>query len=183
MFWQRRMPYAVPEGSVVFVTWRPAGTMAKSKVVREPDPGKAFLLEDRELDKDQTGPQWLKDVKIAAIVADALLYGSQSKYELYAWVVMSNHVHIVIRPNSPLPGIMKWLKAATASRANQILNRTGQPFWAREYYDHCVRDTRELDSVIHYIEWNPVKAGIVASPEEYPWSSAKGTGDKIAGVT
>ena len=53
-----------------------------------------------------------------------------------------------------------------------MLGRTGQPFWQAESYDHSVRDDRESDRIKEYIENNPVKAGLVANAENYPWSSA-----------
>ena len=45
---------------------------------------------------------------------------------------MPNHVHVVMQPIRPLPEIMRWLKTATANRANALLGRTGTPFWQRE---------------------------------------------------
>jgi putative DNA methylase len=68
----------------------------------------------------------------------ALQYGAHTRqfYALGAWVVMPNHVHIVIVPNQPLSEIMRWLKFTTANRANKIIGRSESPFWQREYYDH-----------------------------------------------
>ena len=53
-----------------------------------------------------------------------------------------------------------------------MLGRTGQPFWQAESYDHSVHDDRESDRIKAYIEDNPVKAGLVATAEDYLWSSA-----------
>ena len=53
-----------------------------------------------------------------------------------------------------------------------MLQCTGAPFWQKECYDHWVRDHREFDNIKNYIEQNPVKAGMVAAAELYPWSSA-----------
>ena len=53
-----------------------------------------------------------------------------------------------------------------------MLGRTGQPFWQAESYDRSVRDERESNRIEGYIENNPVKAGLVANAEDYPWSSA-----------
>jgi len=116
---------------------------------------------------------------------EALRYGAlvRNSYELGAWVVMPNHVHLVILPHEPLPGIVRCLKHATAYRARKILNLPPGPFRQREYYDHWIRSRKELDRITAYIERNPVAAGFVAPPEEWPWSSAKRAGDKIAGGT
>jgi hypothetical protein len=64
------------------------------------------------------------------------------------------------------------LKGSTARSANCILGRTGQPFWQDESYDHYLRQGEPLDRIIAYIERNPVSAGLVSSPELWPWSSA-----------
>jgi putative DNA methylase len=69
---------------------------------------------------------------------------------------------------------MQSLKGFTAREANKILRRTGEPFWQRESYDHWVRDEQEFGRIRAYIENNPVRAGLVARAEDYPWSSAAG---------
>lgn len=94
---------------------------------------------------------------------------------------MPNHMHIVILPKQSLNKTMGWLKKATAYRANKILNRAGQPFWMREYYDRWMRSEDEISKTIAYVEDNPVRAGLVSSPEQYRWSSA--AGNEIAGST
>jgi len=53
-----------------------------------------------------------------------------------------------------------------------MLGLTGQPFWQDESYDHLVRSDAELERIREYIESNPVKAGLVAAPESWQWSSA-----------
>ena len=61
----------------------------------------------------------------------------------------------------------------THNMANRILERTGMPFWQDESYDHWIRSGRELEEIITYVECNPVKAGLVAADEQWPWSSAR----------
>jgi hypothetical protein len=53
-----------------------------------------------------------------------------------------------------------------------MLGLTGQAFWQDESYDRLVRNDSEFERIAHYIEMNPVKAGLAAVPEEFPWSSA-----------
>lgn len=186
MFWRRRLPHWVPEHSIVFVTWRLAGTLPQPPPRSAPElnPGRAFVLQDRQLDR-APGPQWLKDPRIAGLVAQALLHGETVRraYDLLAWVIMPNHVHVVLQPQQMLPEILRWFKATTAGRANRVLGRTGA-FWQREYFDHWIRDRRELLATITYVEENPACAGLVKQPDEWRWSSAtQHAGDKIAGVT
>jgi putative transposase len=71
-----------------------------------------------------------------------------------------------------LPQITHWIKGRTAREGNLLLGRTGEPFWQDESYDHWVRNEREFHRIVKYIEWNPVSAGLVTKPEDWPWSSA-----------
>jgi REP element-mobilizing transposase RayT len=117
---------------------------------------------------------WLAQPRVAAVVVQALLHGQNVRrlYDLLAWVVMPDHVHMVILPTCPLAEIMRWLKAATANRANSILGRQGQAFWQREYFDQWIRSDEQLRSILAYVEDNPVRKGSAACAEEWPWSSA-----------
>ncbi|HSU60639.1 MAG TPA: transposase [Bryobacteraceae bacterium] len=87
--------------------------------------------------------------------------------------LMPNHVHLLITPLVPVPQVMQSLKRFTATQANRILARSGQPFWQDESYDRLIRSDREFRNIARYIETNPVGAGLAAAPEEFPWSSAK----------
>jgi len=111
---------------------------------------------------------------VAECVSRILLSGMSEWrfYELLAWVVMANHVHILLRPWVPLRIALMNIKSGSARAANIVLGRTGERFWQRESYDHWVRSDRERNSIIRYIHNNPVAAGLVAEPEEWPWSSA-----------
>jgi len=84
---------------------------------------------------------WLKDLRIARLVAEAMVAGERERafYELLAWVVMPNHVHLLILPKVAVSCITRWLKGSTPRRANQLLGRTGLSFWQDESYDHWVR--------------------------------------------
>ena len=94
-----------------------------------------------------------------------------------------NHVHVLFRPRQQASRVLQWLKGTTAREANQLLTRTGKPFWQRESYDHWVRDERQLERVAAYIENNPVRAGLAAEAFQYPWSSAWRDGElKFAGA-
>jgi REP element-mobilizing transposase RayT len=117
---------------------------------------------------------WLKNYDVAKLVMDALRYGESQRglYRMLAFVVMSNHVHLSIETVQPLEKITRLLKGYTARCANRVLCRTGQAFWQDESFDHWVRNSAELERIIHYIENNPVTAGLVSNPGDWPWSSA-----------
>jgi putative transposase len=174
---ERRLPHCYPADAILFLTWRLFGTLptycfSNSEVSES---GKAFAESDRLLDAATDAPRWLGDHRIASVITAALAQGENEYrlYERFAWVIMPNHVHVVMHPFQPLPVVMRWLKGSTSRSANKILNRTGKPFWQYETYDHCVRNTEELNRVIRYVEGNPVRAGFVGSIEDWEWSSAR----------
>jgi len=129
---------------------------------------------DRFLDTARTGPCWLKMTSIASLIADAIAFGQDplKHYEVGAFVVMPNHVHLLVIPQIPVPKLTRRLKGYTARQANRMLGRTGEAFWQPESYDHWVRSEQEWGRIVRYIENNPVVAGLAAGPEDYPWSSA-----------
>ncbi|HEY3455585.1 MAG TPA: transposase [Bryobacteraceae bacterium] len=184
MFYRRRLPYWQPNvgpGSLLFVTWRLAGSLPANLLGTENTEaaGRVFVAVDRRIDRAACGPVWLKDARIAQLVSNALQYGDPERhfYSLKAWVIMPNHVHLLLQPKVPLPAITRWLKGSTARRANQLLGRTGQAFWQDESFDHWIRDEREFNQVVRYIEYNPVSAGLVLSPSDWRWSSAWQAGE------
>jgi putative transposase len=118
---------------------------------------------------------WLTDGRVAQAVIETLYRGQDvwKLYDLLAWVLMSNHVHILIQPHAPLATITCAVKKRSARIANEILERSGPRFWQDESYDHWVRDSAELRRITRYIEWNPVKAGFVELPGLWSWSSTR----------
>ena len=187
MFYRRKLPHWHPdlaEPTFLFVTWRLAGCIPGTRLPQPPtatprSAGRAFLALDREVDKAAFGPVWLRDARVARVVADALMYGESGRqlYQLRAWVIMPNHVHVLLRPTIPLPVITRWLKGSTARQANLILGRTGKAFWQDESFDHRIRDEVELDRIVRYVEYNPVGAGLAENPRAWPWSSARLAGE------
>ena len=172
----RRLPHWDPEDAAIFLTWRLHGSLPAPAPEWECLPvGKRFAAEDQALLRS-TGPHYLANPEVADCVANAIVYGAEGLllYELHAWVIMSNHVHLLIDPKVSLPRLTQSVKTFSAREANAILGRTGRPFWANESYDHWVRTLKEFENIIRYIEWNPVKAGLVAGPERWRWSSAAG---------
>ena len=127
---------------------------------------------DRLLDDGRTGPLYLKSPTVAKLVAYEIQAGSKAGYALHSWVIMPNHVHLLITPQIAVSVLFQKLKGSTARSANQLLGRTRLPFWQRECYDRLVRNADEFGRIEKYILRNPVRAGLAASAEEYPWCSA-----------
>jgi len=133
-----------------------------------------FRLAENYLDQG-IGECFLKQRNIATIVKDTLLKHHLVRYRLDAWVIMPNHVHILLRAleGFRLEDIMHAIKSYTALHANRALGRQGQ-FWMREAFDRYIRDAEHYGRTFRYIENNPVKAKLCESPESWEFSSAYG---------
>ena len=144
--------------------------------------GEAFVAMDRLLDEARMGPMYLRQPAIAEMVVEAFFFGAVTlgRYELHAFVVMPNHVHLLLTAGVRPAMVTKSLKGITARRANETLGRTGETFWQAESYDHVVRNDREFGKIKNYIEANPVRAGLVRCAEDYRWSSACATWRSLA---
>jgi REP element-mobilizing transposase RayT len=175
-FYRRRLPHVYSIDEPVFVTWRLHGSLPVNRVFRDSEisSGKAFAALDRLLEETCNGPFHLRQPAIADMVVEVLYHTAdvQRRHTLHAFVVMPNHVHILVSPHIPLPRLTKALKGYSARQANQILALTGRPFWQEESYDHLVRGLAEGERIRSYIEQNPVRAGLVREAGEYRWSSA-----------
>jgi REP element-mobilizing transposase RayT len=126
----------------------------------------------------------LREPYLAALVEATILHFDGSRYRALAWVVMPNHVHVVVEvmTSHPVSAIVHSWKSFTAKAANNYLNRTGA-FWQREYFDRSVRDERHLSAAIAYIHANPVKARLVDRQEDWRFSSADRYTATTAGET
>ncbi len=134
------------------------------------------VIMQRRIEKylDQNyGECYLKDKRIASIVQDSLLFFDSKRYRILSWVIMPNHVHLLMTPCSgfTLSGIMHSIKSFTGQEANKILNRKGK-FWMDEYFDRYIRDSNHFEKAVAYIENNPVKARLCKTPDEWEFSSA-----------
>ena len=114
----------------------------------------------------------LRRPDIAKMVEDSLLFRHEVQYDLKAWVIMPNHVHLLfLVQDVPKGQLVDAWKGYTAKQANKILGRKGQ-FWQEGYWDTYMRDGEHESKAWRYIENNPMKAKLVASSKEWPWSSA-----------
>ena len=116
-----------------------------------------------------------KDITFAAIK-----FHAEKKYKLYACVIMSTHVHIILLPLEESKGkfyslaqIMHSIKSYTANKIQRTLNKKGS-IWLDEDYDRIVRDDNDFFVKMNYIMNNPLKAGLVERPEDYKWLYYRG---------
>jgi REP element-mobilizing transposase RayT len=169
---RRRLPHVEVIGQPVFLTFRLHESLPRNRPFSNPSSGEAFAAMDRLLDQARSGPTFLAQPAIAQVVIDSIEYGAQVRhYDVHSWVIMSNHVHLLVTPHVGLSRLLGSLKGITAKRANVLLGRSGQPFWQDERYDHVVRSEEEFRRIQRYIENNPVHAGLAV--DEYWWSSAR----------
>jgi len=177
--YRRNLPHYLPERVPIFFTWQLHGSLPARRPAVAPATetnGQKFRNLDRELDSAATGPKWLEDPRIASVVQEEIEIGAYRfhRYEVLEYVVMPNHVHLLIFPFRHPAQLMRWLKASSSRRANAILGRTGQPFWQDESFDRWVRSREERRNIIRYIEFNPVRAGLAVEPGAFRYSSAFG---------
>lgn len=124
------------------------------------------------LDKGR-GECHLRRPDIAQLAENNLRQFSGDRYELRAWVVMPNHVHVLFKVGTiPMSEIVGAWKKHTGRLTNKRLGKQGA-FWAEDYFDVFMRDAEHERKTVHYIENNPAKAKLVDDPKEWPWSGAR----------
>jgi len=103
---------------------------------------------------------------ILEYLKDFFLNKDKSFYNLVAFCVMPNHVHILFKQNDELKKIMKVLKGSTSFHINKILERKGT-FWEENYYDKVIRDEDHFHTVYDYIKNNAVKANLKDAKDRF----------------
>jgi REP element-mobilizing transposase RayT len=190
--WHERgyLPHCDMPGLIQFITFRlwdslPASRrgewehllfISRSDAPRSGAQGIALREQRRKLEEylDRSlGDCLLRDFRVAALVETALLHHHERRFRMLAWVVMPNHVHVLIEDGeTPLSTIIRNWKSFASVEANKLLGRTGR-FWQPEYWDLFMRDEEQTRKAIRYIENNPVKAGFCRTPEAWPFASAR----------
>ena len=136
----------------VFLTWRLNGSL-----VENPD----------------AGPCHLRNPEVARMVVDAIYHYARrmNYFDLHAFVVMSNHVRLLVTPRVPVESLACALKDLTAREATHRW-KIREPFWQEGEQQLVVRSRAELERIASAIEMEPVAAGMVETPGEFPWTSA-----------
>jgi len=172
------LPHRDKPGLTQFVTFRladafPAALRSEwEALLRIEEDRKRRIELEAYLDQGR-GECHLRCPEIARLVEGALRLRHGVEYDLRAWVVMPNHVHLLFLVQSvPMCRLVDAWKGYTAKQANKILGRKG-PFWQEGYWDTYMRDCEHEMRTKNYLENNPVKAKLAALPREWPWSSAR----------
>ncbi len=100
-------------------------------------------------------------------------FRKKGRYLLLAFVIMPDHLHIMLKPNGNenISKIMHSIKRGSSRLINQMWNRNGS-VWQSSFYERIIRNEKEFWEKVNYVYNNPLKAGLVESPEDYPYSSA-----------
>jgi len=127
---------------------------------------------DRHLDQNH-GSCLLRESENSAIVANALLHFDRHRYLLHSWVIMPNHVHLLLSlaESESLEHIVASWKRFTAIQINRRNGSSGS-LWQRDYFDRLIRDWDHFINVARYIRRNPGKAKIQDGSfrlHEAPW--------------
>jgi REP element-mobilizing transposase RayT len=141
-------------------------------ILREPDDSAKRPRLEAWLDRGH-GACWLRQREVAELVEQILLGADGHDYRMQAWVVMPNHVHLVVDVwDVPLTKLIGGWKGKSSRLANALLCRSGK-FWQEDYYDTVVRDEAHFKRAIRYTEQNPVKAFLAKAAREWLWGSAR----------
>ena len=179
--WHHRgyLPHFDDQTKIQTITYRLADSLPQKLLQRlaneleNPDGDIAYRqrMEDH-LDRGY-GSCCLKNPEIAKIVIDSWLKFDAVRYDIFEYVVMPNHVHLLMaqRENHVFADIIKGFKSFTAREINRKLGRKGQ-LWQEDYWGRYIRNTRHFEAATRYIHENPVKAGLIANASDWPWSSA-----------
>ena len=179
--WHSRgyLPHYDDGASIQSITYRlsdslPADVLAKLEEQALGDEKRRAEIE-RYLDAGH-GCCILRQPDCAEAVVENWRHFDETRYCLHAWVVMPNHVHVLI---APLPGaaigeiVQSW-KSYTAKKilSHCVTDTFPQNHvWQPDCYDRFMRNERHYTATVDYIHQNPVKAGLVARAEDWPWSS------------
>ena len=178
--WHERgyLPHCDFPDLVQFVTFRLSDSMPASRrgewehlLEIEDNREKRTKLEEY-LDRG-IGECLLRRHEVAEMMQQVLLHFQGIRYDLLAWAVMPNHVHVLVHVwRTPLAKLIQSWKSYSAGEANRMLGRSGE-FWEIEYWETYMRDEEQERTGVRYIEANPAKARLCAVSEEWQFSSAR----------
>jgi REP element-mobilizing transposase RayT len=178
--WNERgyLPHRDEPGLTQFVTFHLADSFPVAlrsewgAMLKIEDDRERRLQLEKYLDRGRGGCH-LRRADIAKLVEQSLRFRNGRDYELLAWVLMPNHLHVLFTVGSVTMSqtVENW-KKFTAHEANKLLQRHGK-FWADDYWDTYMRDAAHELKTRRYVENNPVKALLVSEPGDWQWSSAR----------
>lgn len=146
---------------------------------------RAYFYElDTYLDACQNSPKYLAIPEVATIVEEEIRRYDQQDYNLVAFTLMSNHIHLVLDFSIQLKQIipfdldlytnvsevMRKIKGSSSFHANKVIDNSGNPFWGASYYDRYIRDYNHFFGAVNYTINNVVKAKIATHWMNHPYT-------------
>ncbi len=197
LHYKRKLPHYQPAESVFFVTFRlnfrlPVKYLdamnrykdvlrARYEIQDSKTETKAIIKKKLFAYEDEIYPLCEPEVSLtnnpaaADLLSELFLSNHNILYYLFCYTIMSNHVHILLKPGkvdneiASISDIMRIIKGVSARQINLLLRRSGT-LWHREYWDYWVRSQQEFVNITEYIRNNPVKAGLVNKAEDWRWT-------------
>ena len=111
----------------------------------------------------------LESEQVKHLFEDVLVRAkAKFSFQLENFVIMGNHYHLILKPgkNENLSRIMQWIMSVFAMTYNRLFNHSGH-VWERRFFSRILDSLQEYVKVCEYIDCNPVKAGLVGSPQEW----------------
>lgn len=152
------LPHIDLVGHYQFVTFRTYDSV--DEFVRKWDLSPAMSNKEKQLKIDayldtSANGAYLEG-EVLEWLSEFLLSQDKKLYDLVAFAIMNNHVHILFKPLESLSKVMQRVKGVSAKKINDLLGKSGK-FWADDYYDKVMRDEKHFGVVYEYIKNNPLK--------------------------
>jgi REP element-mobilizing transposase RayT len=176
---RKHLPHVEQSGAIYFVTFRLADSLPQKQLKQWRADRSAWMAfhpepwtEDEAMEYRReftariekwldagSGECVLRNENCRSALEITMKHAHCAECDLGDWVIMPNHVHLLIQPlgSSCLSEILKGIKGVSARRINQCLGRTGR-VWMDESFDHIVRSLEQLEKLQTYVERNPMKA-------------------------
>jgi len=107
-------------------------------------------------------------------VLQILRVAADERFEVLAYCLMPDHVHAVVIAHAETSHLERFVRLAKQRSGFAFTRMTGRRLWQESYFDRTIRNVQELPSLVEYFIRNPVRAGLVEDPADYPyWGSQR----------
>jgi REP element-mobilizing transposase RayT len=164
----KKLPHISLENYFQFITFRTYESFdlyATKIATLDIDRKKKEYLLDAYLDNSKVGAYFF-DENIE-LMKEIIYEKNNILYEIEIFVIMPNHIHLLLKQIADLKEILKYIKGKSAIEFNKKFNRKGK-FWHNNYYDRVIRNEKHFLLVYEYIKNNPIKANLVDAKRVFP---------------
>ena len=173
-----KLPHWQQPGATYFLTWRLADSIPEELIVEwqaerdkwlaehtkpwepevEMEYHRVFTMGIERLLDNGHGSCALRRAEVRSVVEDSFQHADGKRYDMHAWVVMPNHVHVLLSMavGESLEKVVGGWKKFTARRINVILGQEGR-LWQKNYFDTMIRDWEHMIRAARYLHRNPAK--------------------------